>query len=51
MFADNSKARALLGWAPRYEGRDGFREGLRVTAEWFTDPANLARYRTDAYIV
>ncbi|PRB64761.1 GDP-mannose 4,6-dehydratase [Microbacterium sp. MYb45] len=51
LFSDNTKARELLGWRPRHEGIDGFREGLRITAEWFTDPANLARYRTDSYTV
>lgn len=51
LFSDNSKARELLQWAPRFDGQAGFREGLRQTAEWFTDPSNLQRYRTDAYIV
>lgn len=51
LFSDNRKAKELFGWAPRYDGVDGFREGLRATAEWFTDSANLARYRTDAYVV
>jgi hypothetical protein len=41
----------MLGWSPSYAGLDGFRRGLAATAEWFTDPANLARYRTDAYTV
>jgi NAD dependent epimerase/dehydratase len=51
LFSDNRKAKELFGWTPRYDGVDGFREGLRATAEWFTDPANLVRYRTDAYVV
>lgn len=51
LFSDNSKAKTLLGWRPEYSGLDGFRRGLSATAEWFTDPANLARYRTDAYTV
>lgn len=51
LFSQNAKARELLGWHPRFDGIDGFREGLRVTAQWFTDPTNLARYRTDAYVV
>ncbi|MCH6231369.1 GDP-mannose 4,6-dehydratase [Microbacterium sp. CFH 31415] len=51
LFSDNSRAKELFGWQPRFDGVDGFRDGLRATAEWFTDPANLARYRTDAYIV
>ncbi|GEK84932.1 SDR family NAD(P)-dependent oxidoreductase [Microbacterium aerolatum] len=51
LFSDNTKAREILGWTPRYDGDDGFREGLRETAQWFTDSTNLARYRTDAYVV
>lgn len=51
LFSDNTKAHRLLGWQPAYRGMDGFREGLAATAEWFTDPANLARYRTDSYVV
>ncbi|HET6303111.1 GDP-mannose 4,6-dehydratase [Microbacterium sp.] len=51
LFSDNSKAKRLLGWQPAYDGIDGFRRGLAETAEWFTDPANLARYRTDVYTV
>ncbi|MFB8147836.1 GDP-mannose 4,6-dehydratase [Microbacterium sp. NPDC056003] len=51
LFSDNSRAKELFGWQPRFDGVDGFRDGLRATAEWFTDPVNLARYRTDAYIV
>lgn len=49
LWADNSKAQRLLGWQPVYGGREGLRRGLRETIEWFTDPANLARYKTDIY--
>lgn len=51
LFSDNSKAKRLLGWKPEYDGLEGFRRGLSATAEWFTEPANLARYRTDSYTV
>lgn len=51
LFSDNSKAKRLFGWAPEYDGLEGFRRGLAATAEWFTDPRNLARYRTDTYTV
>jgi NAD dependent epimerase/dehydratase len=51
LFSDNSKAKELFGWRPQFDGVDGFGRGLRATSEWFTDPANLARYRTDAYVV
>lgn len=49
LFADTSKAEALIGWAPRYGGETGFREGLKDTITWFRDPASLARYRVGEY--
>lgn len=47
--ADNRRARTLTGWAPDYAGQDGLRRGLALTADWFRDPANLARYKVDRY--
>lgn len=49
LWADNRKAKALFGWEPAYGGREGFKRGLKETIEWFTDPANLARYKADRY--
>ena len=49
LWADNTRARELLGWNPEFGGRDGFRRGLQATIEWFSDPANLAHYRNDRY--
>jgi NAD dependent epimerase/dehydratase len=49
LCAANDKARALLGWTPSRAGRDGFRSGLLDTIAWFTDPANLALYKSSAY--
>jgi dTDP-glucose 4,6-dehydratase/UDP-glucose 4-epimerase len=51
LWADNSKARQQLGWSPEFGGLDGMRRGLEKTAQWFMDPANLARYKTDVYNV
>lgn len=51
LFSDNSKAKRLLGWQPEFVGLEGFGQGLAATAEWFTDPVNLAKYRTDSYTV
>jgi NAD dependent epimerase/dehydratase len=51
LWADNSKARQQLGWFPEYGGTDGMRRGIKETAQWFTDPGNLARYKTDVYNV
>ncbi|BCJ87878.1 NAD-dependent 4,6-dehydratase LegB [Effusibacillus dendaii] len=49
LWADNSKAKLLLGWEPVYAGRDGFRRGLEETVKWFTNPDNLNRYKADFY--
>jgi NAD dependent epimerase/dehydratase len=51
LWADNAKAKCLLGWAPEFAGRDGFRRGLSITASWFVDPQNQKHYRTDRYTV
>lgn len=49
LWADNSRARALFDWEPRYAGVDGLRRGLSETAAWFTNPANLAGYKSGRY--
>ena len=51
LFACNQKAEQLLGWKPQYGQREGFARGIKETVPWFTDPANLARYRVGAYTV
>jgi dTDP-glucose 4,6-dehydratase len=49
LWADNVKALQLFGWSPTYGGIDGLRRGLAETVNWFTEPANLAGYKTDRY--
>lgn len=49
LWADNSKARELFGWAPTYGGRDGFRRGLAETAAWTVSPENLRGFKSDIY--
>lgn len=49
LWADNKKAKELLGWAPKYGGKDGLKRGLKETAEWFTNPKNLKQYKADVY--
>ena len=51
LWSDNTKAQRIFGWAPSYAGREGFKRGLKETAEWFTSPGNLAGYRADRYNV
>ena len=49
LWADNSKARELFGWSPKYAGRDGLARGLQETINWFTQPENLHRYKSDIH--
>lgn len=47
LWCDNSKIFSLTGFKPEID----IREGLRRTVEWFTQPANLAKYKPDIYNV
>jgi dTDP-glucose 4,6-dehydratase len=49
LWADNAKAKQLLGWQPSHSGRDGFKRGLAKTAEWFCQADNLRGYKADIY--
>lgn len=51
LWADNSRAERLLSWRPKYAGREGFKRGIKETANWFCDPANLAVYKTGEYTI
>lgn len=51
LWADTSLFRELTSWSPEYGGLDGFREGVKQTIAWFSDPANLAQYKTGIYNV
>ncbi|MGM9862318.1 MAG: NAD-dependent 4,6-dehydratase LegB [Muribaculaceae bacterium] len=45
LCGDNSLITSLTSWRPQVD----LRQGLEITARWFTDPANLSRYKTDIY--
>jgi len=45
LWADNKKAKKLLGWSPEYT----LEEGLKETIEWFSNPDNLKFYKPDIY--
>jgi len=49
LWADNGKAKRLLGWEPVYAGKEGLKRGLTETAEWFSHPENLRMYKADFY--
>lgn len=49
LWADNTKAKNLFGWQPSYGGREGFKRGITETAEWFLQPVNLSKYKSEIY--
>ena len=51
LFGDNSLIKSLTDWEPKYSGVNGFKEGLRITSEWFMNPDNLEKYKTNDYVI
>ena len=49
LWADNTKARELTGWQPRYGGLAGLKRGLAETVEWFIRPEHLTLYKAERY--
>lgn len=49
LWADNTKAKKLLGWHPNYGGIDGLKKGLAETIDWFQNPYNLKIYKEGIY--
>lgn len=49
LLADNSRLKSLTDWSPQYGSLEGMRQGLMETIEWFSNPANLAKYKADRY--
>ena len=49
LLACNQKAEELLGWHAEYGSHEGLLRGLSITAEWFSDMANLRRYKANVY--
>ena len=45
LFADATKAKELMGWVPQVT----LEEGIKATAEWFTNRANLSFYKSNLY--
>lgn len=47
LWCDNTKIRALTSYEPEHT----LEQGLQSTIDWFTSPANLAKYKTHLYNV
>jgi len=49
LCACNKKAKNILGWQPQTPGLGGLEQGLIKTIEWFSNPNNLKKYKTNIY--
>ena len=47
LWCDNTKIHSLTGFKPKYS----IRQGLEKTIEWFRNPTNLSKYKSDIYNV
>lgn len=47
LWCDNTKIQQLTGFKPEHD----IRSGLTKTIEWFTNPQNLSKYKSDIYNV
>ncbi len=47
LWGDNTKIRNLTGFTPQYS----IEQGLRETIDWFRNPGNLRKYKSDIYNV
>ena len=50
LFGCNEKIKSYTDWNPSYKGLEGFRKGLEITIDWFSDSKNLSLYRT-GYVI
>jgi len=51
LLGDSTRLQELTGWRPRRSGAQGLRLGLEETVHWFSDPAHLAMYRPNEYMI
>ena len=47
LWAENRKARELLGWQPLFD----LESGLKETIDWFSNPENMEFYKAGVYTI
>ena len=51
LFGDNSLLRSMTKWEPDFSGIEGFKDGLKITTDWFLNPKNLNKYKPLEYVI
>tara|TARA_Y100000816_G_C26090280_1_gene576076 strand:- start:141 stop:1154 length:1014 start_codon:yes stop_codon:yes gene_type:complete len=49
--ANIGKANKIIRWKPSYTGKSGLKRGLEKTINWFSNPKNLVKYKSNIYNV
>ncbi len=49
LWSDNTKAKKLMSWSPKYASIEGFQKGLQKTIEWITPMEILMKYKASQY--
>lgn len=49
LWANTNKAKEIFGWEPVFSGIEGFKRGLNETINWFIQPQNLHKYKSEIY--
>ena len=51
LYGDNTLLKLYTDWKPKYSGLSGFKNGLKLTIDWFSDMRNLDSYKINSYII
>ena len=50
LYGCNKKIQKLTNWSPKYSDLEGFKNGLKITIDWFKDSENLKLYSPEYLI-
>jgi len=51
LHADNTKAKQMIQWMPKYSGIEGLKSGVKKTVDWFASAGHLESYKPEIYNV
>ncbi len=49
LVASNTKAKKLLKWKPIYDNKVSFANAMQETIDWYSDPENLEKFKSNLY--
>ena len=50
LLADSSKSKKILNWIPEFKKKQGLKEGLKMTVEWFSKNKSFLDYKGEVYV-